>query len=342
MHWMMLLTTLFPIVLIGALLPTLGRQRRGLLFGVSVPLEFADSTEARSAVWRYRLGTMLLTVFVLALAGGLLVMDEVWTLTAVPTAAILVELLGGMLLWQRERRALRPHAVAVPLVRRADLAATRPLGSIVASAAALLPLVSTALWLRLHWTQIPARWPQHWNAAGVVDGWGTKSPADVYLPLLLGAMVVLLLTGLVAFIGRAPGPQSGQRRLALAPLATLTWCLCAVFVLTGLLPLLQGLSLGSMLEWLSVPLLATFVVILWLLWRVLRSTRTGEAYDGTPDAMWHAGGLVYYNPSDASVLVAKRYGWGWTLNFARPAAWAYVAAVLVIVALAAVLPMLHG
>jgi uncharacterized membrane protein len=58
--------------------------------------------------------------------------------------------------------------------------------------------------------------------------------------------------------------------------------------------------------------------------------------------MWHAGGLVYYNPSDASVLVAKRYGWGWTLNFARPAAWAYVAAVLVIVALAAVLPMLHG
>jgi uncharacterized membrane protein len=40
---------------------------------------------------------------------------------------------------------------------------------------------------------------------------------------------------------------------------------------------------------------------------------------------------VYYNPSDAAIVVPKRFGWGWTLNFARPVAWVYLAVVLAFV-----------
>jgi len=339
MTMMLLFTTLFPVVLIGCLLPTLGRQRRGLLFGVSVPLEFADSPAARNAVRRYR-GSVALLVIAVAIAVLLvLALGHATALVAVSMIAIPAELLGGWLLWLRERRAMRAHAAAVPLVRSANLAEKQPLGSIVASVAALLPLGLTAEWLRLHWAQIPARWPQHWNAAGVVNGWGVKSLAGVYFPLLLGALVILMFTAVVAFIALAPGPLRAQRRLALPTLAALTWCLAGVFVVTGLLPLLQKPALENVMVWLAVPLLATFVVVAWLVWRLVSSMRTGEAYDGTPDAMWHAGGLLYYNPSDASVLVAKRYGWGWTLNFARPAAWIYVTATVVFVVLVTVLPV---
>lgn len=38
---------------------------------------------------------------------------------------------------------------------------------------------------------------------------------------------------------------------------------------------------------------------------------------------WKAG-IVYYAPDDPAVLVEKRFGWGWTVNFARPAAWLLV------------------
>lgn len=339
MQPMILLNTLFPIVLIGCLLPTLGHQRRGLLFGVSVPLEFADSAEARTSVRRYR-GSVALLVLAVAIAALLvLALGHATALVMLTMIAVPVELVGGWLLWLRERRAMRAHATAVPLVRSADLAATRPLGSIVATAAALLPLALTAEWLRLHWAQIPARWPQHWNAAGVVNGWGIKSSVGVFLPLGIGAMSVLLFTAVLAFLALAPGPLRAQRRLALPPLAALAWSLSAVFVVIGLLPLLQGHALGNVLELLAVPLVAMFAAVIWLVWRLLRSMRAGEAYDGTPDAMWHAGGLFYYNPSDASVLVAKRYGWGWTLNFARPAAWVYMASVGAFVILVTVLPV---
>ena len=42
--------------------------------------------------------------------------------------------------------------------------------------------------------------------------------------------------------------------------------------------------------------------------------------DNTPDAAWKLG-IFYYNPSDPALFVPKRFGIGWDLNWARPAAW---------------------
>ena len=39
-------------------------------------------------------------------------------------------------------------------------------------------------------------------------------------------------------------------------------------------------------------------------------------------------GLFYHNPEDPKVWVEKLSGWGWTLNMARPASWAILAAIL--------------
>jgi len=33
-------------------------------------------------------------------------------------------------------------------------------------------------------------------------------------------------------------------------------------------------------------------------------------------------GFIYYNPADSRLIVSKRYGFGWTFNFAN--LWAYV------------------
>ena len=49
--------------------------------------------------------------------------------------------------------------------------------------------------------------------------------------------------------------------------------------------------------------------------------------DRTPDRYWKLG-IFYFNRDDAAVLVEKRFGLGYSLNFARPTAWIILLLVL--------------
>jgi len=55
--------------------------------------------------------------------------------------------------------------------------------------------------------------------------------------------------------------------------------------------------------------------------------RRTTAVNRDDDRYWRVG-LLYFNRDDPSLLVPHRFGLGWTLNLARPAAWAIVAAAI--------------
>ena len=57
------------------------------------------------------------------------------------------------------------------------------------------------------------------------------------------------------------------------------------------------------------------------------SVRRTSVVNRDDDRYWRLG-LLYVNRDDPSLLVAHRFGLGWTLNLARPAAWAIIAATL--------------
>jgi hypothetical protein len=56
--------------------------------------------------------------------------------------------------------------------------------------------------------------------------------------------------------------------------------------------------------------------------------RTGKR---PPDNAWR--GIFYSNPDDPALLVPKRFGVGYTLNFGNPWSWAVLAMIFLIVAL---------
>ncbi len=56
------------------------------------------------------------------------------------------------------------------------------------------------------------------------------------------------------------------------------------------------------------------------------------AADRTPDECWKWG-LFYYNPEDPALLVKKRVGIGWTINFAHRGAWIFLALLTVAISL---------
>lgn len=41
------------------------------------------------------------------------------------------------------------------------------------------------------------------------------------------------------------------------------------------------------------------------------------------DVRWKLG-VFYFNRDDASLFLPERFGFGWTMNLARPAAWAFI------------------
>ncbi|MGA7158926.1 MAG: DUF5808 domain-containing protein [Acidobacteriaceae bacterium] len=322
------LVLLLPIALVSLILPWFGHSRRGVLFGVTVSLDFANSPQARTALRSYQRAVFLLALIVIASIAA-----DLWLLpsdahTLIPALALLLELVLAYLLWRRGSARIKPHAIAVPLERHADLAPTSTVAPILLTALSLLPLAATALWLRLHWLQIPARWPQHWNANGIADAWATRSLSSVFDPLLAGVIVLLILLATALFLSRAPGAQTTQRRRALYPLAALSWIVAGMLCFVASLPVTHfAFTHVALID--ALYLTITMAAAFWMMWRsgLAPHSNTTEPYDSTPDARWY-GGIFYYNPSDAAILVPKRFGWGWTFNFARPASWIFLVALI--------------
>jgi uncharacterized membrane protein len=57
------------------------------------------------------------------------------------------------------------------------------------------------------------------------------------------------------------------------------------------------------------------------------------------DRYWK-GGLFYYNPDDPAFLIEKRFGVGWTVNFASKGAWVFMGVIVLVIVAIALLPTL--
>jgi uncharacterized membrane protein len=62
---------------------------------------------------------------------------------------------------------------------------------------------------------------------------------------------------------------------------------------------------------------------------------------GSTDTRFWKAGVFYVNPEDSALFVPKRYGFGYTLNFGRPAAWVFMAVVLAVPLGSAVVGLVH-
>ncbi|GIO67745.1 DUF1648 domain-containing protein [Paenibacillus cookii] len=64
--------------------------------------------------------------------------------------------------------------------------------------------------------------------------------------------------------------------------------------------------------------------------RIGRPSGAASATAVNDDRFWKLG-FIYYNPNDPAMFVEKRMGIGWTINFARPAAWMIFAGILLLI-----------
>jgi uncharacterized membrane protein len=331
------------------LIPRLTRP--DVYFAVTVPPDFRDSAEGRSILTRYRMEVTIFGVLALLIVLAGIRIREPNHLTAVTMAGLLLQILGVFLAYYRARGRVLPHAAAPATVREAALMPREPHlpGGWLLQLPPFALFAATAVWLHLHWSQIPEVFPIHWGAHGQPNNWATRSSAAVYAPLLIGAVLCALM-GFLAYamlrwsrlirVGGAAGEGERRFRLVVASIIVATeYLLALVFMWIGLLPLSHKqtgpLGFIPILVFTLALMVATVVLLVWVGQGGTRLVGSAGAVskaaapvgDRTPDKYWKLG-LFYINRNDPALFVESRFGIGYTLNFGHPGAWVFLAVVV--------------
>jgi uncharacterized membrane protein len=320
------------------------RVTRGdIFFGVTVRPGFADGAEARAVSRRYawEIGFM-------AAVAALLVLTDPAPAASAPL--LLGQAIGATLAFAKAHRSVAPFGVAPDAVREADLGPRPALpGGHLAQLGPFLMLLAAAVYIGLHWEQIPPRFPTHWNLAGKPNGWTAKSATSVYRAIALGliacgmglfrSLAVLHQTRLPRVTGTDGAVSRRVRHVVL--LSTLAEEY-VVATLIGWATVLAMFSTEPAMLRLPLPIrLAPFVLGLGVAATVIGLRRAAAATtppvgDTTPDGRWILG-VIYADRRDPALFVEKRMGVGYTLNMGNP--WSWLTVMIGIAAVATALIM---
>ncbi|MCZ2077337.1 MAG: DUF1648 domain-containing protein [Bryobacteraceae bacterium] len=297
---------------------------RDRLFGVAVPPEVRYGSEGRRALRRYELHLLPWTATTFFVP---LWLPLSWAAIWMSAASLLPVIAAGRIFW-RTRGEIQHLALPAPSTREAQLADTdnHLQRQILLFLIPMAILAGTAVYLHLHWDQIPPRFPVHWGTDGTPNGWSTRSFAGVYGPLLFGAIIVLFILGISVVI------SWGSRRSALQSTSQLVLLAVACIVaaggsLAGLLPIYVTPVWGVMVF--NAASFGLIAVAIWFSVR-RRGETASEPGEVTPESCWHCWGQFYHNPQDPVLFVEKRIGLGWTLNFGNRLSWAVLALMLAV------------
>jgi uncharacterized membrane protein len=306
---------------VGGLLmavPNLSNPR--LLFAVPLPAAFRNGPQARGALNEFR---AIIAVFTL------LAMAVLWMLPLAPLslfaafAPLGITVIGGFA-YYRQYRKLRPYAVDIAPVRETEISTSPdrlPWWAWAGAAGPYALLGATAAYLNANWQSIPARFPVHWGVDGQPNRWVDRSARGVYGPLWFAAelSLLILLMGLAGWFGAR---RSRHRTVLLAAIIGLGYVLTFIFSGVAVMPIVHVP--------LMVMVLAPFVIIvpftIILIWKLKGSS--SDPLEPTPLECWKAG-VFYYNPNDTALFVEKRFGVGYTLNFANPWCWALLGGIII-------------
>jgi len=200
----------------------------------------------------------------------------------------------------------------------------------------------------LAYPSMPDMLAVHYGAGGVPNRIAAKSVGTAFSLVFVQIGVTALLVGIAAAIFRSSRPDIDPAR----PVGSARWhrqyMALGAKALLGLVATIDVGMLGSsLLMWTGtvtswapmvvvLPILAAVVVAVVVLAKNNREPDEGQEDTGLThrddDKYWR-GGLFYINGEDHALLVPRRFGVGWTLNFGNPNAAMLLAGVVALIAL---------
>jgi len=220
----------------------------------------------------------------------------------------------------------------------------------------ILPLIitiSTGIWSIINYDQFPDRLPMQYNMSGEVTRYADKSIVAVLsLPFLQ-----LFLTGLFMFINyviakskQQIDPANPEESIEQNLIFRRRWSVYLIVSGTLLVAMFAVPQVSFIYEMnLTIMLSLIFAVVgITLLGALLITittgqggsrvklgkTKDGDLINRDDDRYWKLG-VFYFNPEDPAIWIEKRFGSGWTMNFARPQGWLiFIVIILIPIAIA--------
>ena len=327
-----------------ALVPWLTRRRGA--FAVTVPEVAQADPRLRRMRVAYSLAMLALSALAVALS---------WTLAGtspVGLAAVVLSLpLAGFLLMLAFRSRVRAIKRAEGWQARHERAS-----AVVGSAAQDAPQVLSLWWNLLYlpvilatlavtvalYPSMPDPVPVHFDAAGVPDNYLAKGWQVIVMPVAVQAFLALSFAAAHWQMLRSRRPVAPESPTASAlaygmfvRAQSLTLLVTGLVIVTAiaLMPLSFAgvVTPGQSIVALLVICVAAIVpnVGVSLVYgqagsRLLRRMGAAGELDFDDDAQWRLG-VFYLNREDPSVVVPRRFGVGWAMNWGNPRSWGLVA-----------------
>lgn len=334
-------------------------MRSNECFAVTVPSSAQKDPRLIALKKRYATAMLMLTAALTLVAGGagaLIVagaeqpggaMEALGS--ALECAAIVALAAASFALMLRNRRKVRDikreegweaRRREAAAVAEGDLPGALPLAWSLLHVPVVLGTLALGLSL---YPAMPDMLPMHADLAGNVDSWEPKTLASaVGFPIAFELFMAACFAFCHWMILRSKRPTDPAAPATSALAYGLFARAQSVFLLvTGIL--VSGgvgiLFLLSSTGFITLGQAVAVIVVLCLLItvgsvamslvygqagsRVFRRMQEDDVLLADEDDRWKLG-VLYFDPDDASVFLPERFGIGWTLNFARPAAWAII------------------
>lgn len=320
--------------------------RETIVFGVTVPEQNVKHSELKRAKRNYTqivgsLGFMLIIIMLVIHwtidfsepEQGILFISFLFIILAISMAMYGINHQKVMKLKKSEQ-----WGVDLKQVRAVDLTA-RNRDEMLPWSFFVAPMSVTAflmIFTLLNYDRMPESIAIHWGPSGAADDWAEKNYfTAISFPAVM-LMMQCMMWGIVDSIKRSSiklsvnhkeeslESQLKTRKFISWNVMLLSYGLTVLFSVLQLSNIYPEMAEGGKL----LPLFIAFLVLvlggqlvfMWKLreWRLDYSdTVTSKVTDVDEDRYW-IGGLIYMNREDPSVIVEKRFGVGWTMNFANP------------------------
>ncbi|RAL26928.1 DUF1648 domain-containing protein [Thermoflavimicrobium daqui] len=326
-------------------------------FGVSIPEEFYNDPGIIAFRKRYSTILSIFAIFMLILFTACIFsisLDKIGTCFAI---LLIVEIiLSYLIYWQFHKKMkdlkLNKELLQDKKQRRIVDSSFHQQKLTYSNRWLLIPFViavGTYLLSLFFYEQIPEQIPIRYNFDNQVTAYKTKS----YGTLLQIPLIQLFITGIFLFVNisnskgkqqlTASNPQKSLQQNILFRRKWSLWSIISPIIFTLSFLLIQlNYIIPIPPNLLGMVLLFTIAIV--IIWSVILSFKLGQGgsrisekettinpkiVNIDDDRYWKAG-IFYFNPKDPTLIVEKRFGIGWTFNFARPLAWLILVLILVV------------
>ena len=253
-------------------------------------------------------------------------------LYALTFAPAVVSVAFFVVLKRRQRPATELPLKPAVRIASLNISDTRERGWWMALLSTLLLPAGAAALLTFSWQVIPERFPVHWGIDGQPNGWANRSFGSVFGMLILDVVLVGMFGLLGGLIARSSPGHEGRATLIKTVrtiLIACAWFIALLLCSVSLLPLARNPT--SLVPFvLTGAVLFSVGIVGYVFARATQTKDIITASQNTTEIQHWKAGFFYFNPSDSALMVPKREGFGYTLNFGRPVCWLILAAILLV------------